>query len=82
MLAEDGVAGVSTRRIASRAGVNQALVQYHFGSIENLMLEVLRGQAILATERARAQYEGPGDFVQKWQDDRVPPPANGRRPPR
>jgi AcrR family transcriptional regulator len=69
ILREEGVAGISTRRIASRAGVNQALVHYHFGSIENLMLEVLRGIAVAATERVGSQYQGPGTFVEHWRDD-------------
>ena len=36
-LAEDGVAGVSARTVAARAGVNQALVFYHFGSVSGLL---------------------------------------------
>ena len=69
VLAEDGVVGISTRRIAARAGVNQALVLYHFGSIENLMLEVLREQAERASARAEEQYGPEGDFVDQWRED-------------
>ena len=69
ILREDGVTGISTRRIASRAGINQALVHYHFGSIENVMLQVLREMAIAATERAGRQYDSPGTFVDQWQAD-------------
>ncbi|MFY1689564.1 TetR/AcrR family transcriptional regulator [Plantactinospora sp. WMMB782] len=32
-----GIAGVSARTIASAAGVNQALVFYHFGSVDELL---------------------------------------------
>jgi AcrR family transcriptional regulator len=32
-----GIAGVSARSIASAAGVNQALVFYHFGSVDDLL---------------------------------------------
>jgi len=32
-----GIAGVSARTIASAAGVNQALVFYHFGSVDDLL---------------------------------------------
>jgi len=32
-----GIAGVSARSIASSAGVNQALVFYHFGSVDDLL---------------------------------------------
>jgi len=36
-LREHGVAGVSARSIAAAAGVNQALVFYHFGSVDELL---------------------------------------------
>ncbi|GAB3968267.1 hypothetical protein GCM10027615_19710 [Plantactinospora veratri] len=32
-----GIAGISARTIASAAGVNQALVFYHFGSVDELL---------------------------------------------
>jgi AcrR family transcriptional regulator len=38
---EEGYPLVTTRRLASRAGVNQALVHYHFGSIDDLLLKML-----------------------------------------
>ena len=68
-LAEDGVAGISTRRIAARAGVNPALVHYHFGSIEELMLEVLRRIGIQSLLRLHSQYGSTGDFADQWRDD-------------
>jgi AcrR family transcriptional regulator len=34
-----GIAGVSARSIAATAGVNQALVFYHFGSVDDLLAE-------------------------------------------
>jgi AcrR family transcriptional regulator len=37
----DGFAGASARAIASRAGCNQGLVFYHFGSVINLLLAAL-----------------------------------------
>lgn len=41
-LRELGVAGVSARTIAAKAEVNQALVFYHFGSVDNLLAEACR----------------------------------------
>ena len=41
LLISKGVVGISTRKVADRAGVNQALVHYHFGTIEELLLAVL-----------------------------------------
>ena len=40
-LIEEGFAGASAREIARRAGCNQGLVFYHFGSVANLLLAAL-----------------------------------------
>jgi AcrR family transcriptional regulator len=40
-LGEVGFAGASAREIANRAGANQALVFYHFGSVSELLLAAL-----------------------------------------
>ncbi len=39
---DEGFAGASSRAIARRGGFNQALIFYHFGSLENLLLTALR----------------------------------------
>ena len=41
VLRESGFAGASARRIAQRAGCNQALVFYHFGSVNELLIAAL-----------------------------------------
>src|ERR1035441_5527147 len=40
-LKEDGYGGASARAIAERAGSNQGLIFYHFGSVANLLLAAL-----------------------------------------
>ncbi len=40
-LKEKGFAGASARAIAGRGGFNQALIFYHFGSVQNALLAVL-----------------------------------------
>src|SRR5713226_9411157 len=40
-LKEEGYAGASSRAIARRGGFNQALVFYHFGSVDKLLLAAL-----------------------------------------
>ena len=37
-LRKQGIAGVSARNIAGQAGVNQALIFYHFGSVDDLLV--------------------------------------------
>jgi len=59
-LRQDGFAGATSRAIASRGGFNQALVFYHFGSLDGLLLTALE-----RTSEARlARYrEALGDVV-------------------
>jgi len=40
-LKDEGFAGTSARAISERAGLNQALIFYHFGSVVNLLLAAL-----------------------------------------
>jgi AcrR family transcriptional regulator len=52
-LREEGFAGASSRAIARRGGFNQALIFYHFGSVEALLLAAMRqlGEERLARYR-------------------------------
>jgi AcrR family transcriptional regulator len=52
VLREDGLTGASARAIAAAAGANQALVFYHFGSVEQLLAEACR----CGTEARVARY--------------------------
>ena len=51
-LREAGFAGCSAREVAQRAGCNQALVFYHFGSVSGLLLAALDD----VSERRMAAY--------------------------
>jgi len=53
VLRHDGFAAATARTIAARAGCNQGLVFYHYGSVVNLMLAALDE---VSTQR-RARYE-------------------------
>jgi AcrR family transcriptional regulator len=44
-LVEDGIAHLSARAVATRAGVNQALVFYHFGTVSELVEAAARALA-------------------------------------
>lgn len=67
LFAQHGFAGTSLREVTSRADVNIAAVNYHFGSKENLVNEVFRRRMDDMTERrlsllSKAQSERPGDL--------------------
>jgi len=51
-LRDEGIAGISARSIARHGGFNQALIFYHFGSVEGLLVAVARRES----ERRSALY--------------------------
>ncbi len=61
-----GHAGITTRRLAEEAGVNQGLVHYYFGSNENLLLRALERFTERLIARQREMYEADVPFLEKW----------------
>ncbi|QMU75624.1 TetR family transcriptional regulator [Streptacidiphilus sp. PB12-B1b] len=61
-LRESGFAGASARAIAARAGCNQALVFYHFGSVAKLQLAALDAVSSARDERYRAMVAASGSL--------------------
>jgi AcrR family transcriptional regulator len=66
LLIEIGHAGITTRGVAAEAGVNHGLVHYYFGSMEELLLQVLERFSGRLLTRQRAMYGAQGSFVDKW----------------
>ena len=66
LLVEDGYAGLTTRRVAAEAGVNHGLVHYYFGSMEELLLQVLERFTDRLIDRQTAMYEADVPFLEKW----------------
>src|SRR5689334_25243911 len=66
LLLEIGYAQITTRKLAGRAGVNHGLVHYYFGSMEEVMVQVLERFTARLIERQRAMYSSERSFLEKW----------------
>ncbi len=66
LLVDVGHAGITTRGLAEEAGVNHGLVHYYFGSMENLLVQVLERFTERLTARQRALYAANVPFIEKW----------------
>ena len=66
VLLERGFAQTSTRAVAEQAGVRVSLVHYHFGTKQQLLIEVLEHENELLLERQRELYATPGPLAEKW----------------
>jgi AcrR family transcriptional regulator len=69
-LAKDGYARLSVREIAKDAGVNHALINYHFRTKDQLVIAVLDEANRQLLERQERMYGGPGGFAEKWAEAR------------
>jgi AcrR family transcriptional regulator len=61
-----GYAAITTRKVATEAGVNHGLVHYYFGSMEELFVQVLHRFTDRLVERQREMYERDEPFLEKW----------------
>ena len=66
LLVQQGYAGITSRVLAGEAGVNNGLVHYYFGSMEEVLVQVLERFTERLIVRQRAMYAGPGSFLEKW----------------
>jgi AcrR family transcriptional regulator len=66
MLVEQGYGAITTRRLAEQAGVNPGLVHYYFGSMEEVMVQVLERFTARLIARQRAMYSSDRPFLEKW----------------
>ena len=70
-LVSEGYAALSVREIAKDAGVNHALINYHFRSKDQLVIDVLDAVNQRLLLRQASMYKSGEGFAQKW--------ANARR---
>ncbi|MBI4500900.1 MAG: TetR family transcriptional regulator [Gemmatimonadetes bacterium] len=68
LLVEIGYAAITTRRLAEEAGVNQGLVHYYFGSMEELFFQVLDRFTRQLIARQREMYASPAPYPEKWRE--------------
>jgi AcrR family transcriptional regulator len=61
-----GHAALSTRAVASEAGVNQSLIHYYFGTKERLMLGVLERMNQALLKRQAEMFASTGNVADKW----------------
>jgi AcrR family transcriptional regulator len=61
-----GYAGITTRKLAEEAGLNHGLVHYYFGSMQELLLQVLERYTDRLIARQRAMYARDMPFIDKW----------------
>lgn len=66
LLREEGYAAVSSRRVASRAGVKPPLVHYYFRTMDDLFLAVFRRGAEANLERQRRALASPDPLRALW----------------
>lgn len=67
--AERGYEAAGVDRVASRAGINKAMIYYHFRSKLGVYIEVLRDMFLALGARARTLADGPGspfDKMDAW----------------
>ena len=65
-LVTQGYAALSVREIATDAGVNHALINYHFGSKDQLVIDVLDAMNQRLLARQASMYASGEGFAQKW----------------
>lgn len=69
ILGRDGYQKLTARSIAAEAGTNLALVNYHFGSKRNLLLEIFDELDRRKVERQRGMYtEREATLSAKWRE--------------
>jgi TetR/AcrR family transcriptional regulator len=66
LLLERGHAGITSRALAAEARVNNGLIHYYFGSMEEVLVQVLERFTERLIARQRSMYGGPGSFLEKW----------------
>jgi AcrR family transcriptional regulator len=66
VMIDEGYAAVSTRRVAREAGVNNGLVYYYFGTMDELFVELFRRGAERSLQLLKDVLAGPQPLWSLW----------------
>ncbi|RZT11672.1 TetR family transcriptional regulator [Mycobacterium sp. BK558] len=66
VMRDEGYAAATSRRVATEAGVKQALVYYYFPSMDDLFVEVLRAGAEVSLTRMRDALTDDDPLLTLW----------------
>jgi len=67
IMLEDGYAAVSSRSVASRVGINAPLVHYHFPTLDDLFVAVLRRRGDVNVQRMTEALDSDEPLRAWWQ---------------
>lgn len=68
LLVTQGYANITTRKLAEEAGLNHGLVHYYFGSMQELLVQVLERFTERLIKRQREMYAQNIPFLEKWRE--------------
>jgi AcrR family transcriptional regulator len=66
VMLDEGYAAATTRRVATQAGVNSALVGYYFGSLDGMFIALFQRGAERSFERLQEALAGPQPLWGFW----------------
>src|SRR5215207_5433256 len=67
LMLDEGYAAVTTRRVATKAGVNSALVYYYFATMDGLFVALFQRGAEQSFERLRQALASPQPLWAFWE---------------
>jgi AcrR family transcriptional regulator len=70
LMVEHGYAAVTTRSVAAHAGVNNGLLYYYFGTMDDLFLELYRRRSKRSLNRLRQVLDDPQPLWALWEQAR------------
>src|SRR5262245_33374973 len=66
LMLDEGYAAVSSRRLASRAGLDAGLIYYYFGTMDDLFIALFRRGAERSLERQAQALSSPQPLWGLW----------------